>query len=168
MEDLPDLIKPTDKVAAVIVDIHVNMTFVELALAQQYLLQKDCQLIVGAFDGLIPISKNFSALGPTGFINILAETCNKEIRLFGKPGQLLGKYLLDNFQIDQPKRVLFVGDNLEMDIKFGLDLGFQTLFVLSGAHNKDEMLAKPYDNQPDYYADSMADFLQFFDDLKSK
>ncbi|XP_065364365.1 uncharacterized protein LOC135957525 [Calliphora vicina] len=166
LEDLPALIKPTDQVAAVIFDIHVNMTFIELALAQQYLMNKNCQLIVGAYDDSIPMSKNFSTLGPAGVINILAKTCHKEIQLFGKPGDLLGQYLLQHFQISQPKRVVFVGDNLDMDIKFGLKLGFQTLFVLSGAHSMEDMLGKPLESQPDYYADSMGDFLEFFNDLK--
>lgn len=166
LEDLPRLIKPNDKVAAIIFDIHINMTFVELALAQQYLMRKDCQFIVGAFDGSIPISKNFFTLGPASIIRTLSETCNKEIELFGKPGHILGQYLLQHFQITKPKRVLFVGDNLEMDVKFGLNLGFQTLFVLSGAHSIEDMLATPLESQPDYYADSMGDFLEFFNDLK--
>ncbi|KAM7347544.1 uncharacterized protein ACRADG_007114 [Cochliomyia hominivorax] len=166
LEDLPELIKPKDQVAAVIFDIHVNMTFTELALAQQYLMHKDCQLLVGAYDGSIPISKNFSALGPAGVIRILVETCHKEIHLFGKPGDFLGQYLLKHFEISQPKRVLFVGDNMDMDIKFGHKFGFQTLFVLSGAHSMEDMLANPLESQPDYYADSMGDFVEFFNDLK--
>lgn len=59
-----------------------------------------------------------------------------------------------------PKRALFIGDALVQDIQFGISCGFQTLFVLTGATTKEQMLTLPEELKPDFYADGMVDFLK--------
>jgi farnesyl diphosphate phosphatase len=55
---------------------------------------------------------------------------------------------------------------LDQDINFADKCGFQKLLVLSGVTSK-EILHDPKHTDnflPDYYANSLADFIQFFSD----
>lgn len=165
---MPDLLDSSDKAAAVVYDIDANLTFMQLCLAHQYLADKSypTQLIVGAADKTSILKKNIRFMTSTAFIPVLAEIANVKVQGFGKPSKSLGQYIMEHFHIMDPKRVLFMGDNLQMDIRFGLELGFQTMFVLSGAHTKKEMENTAVEHQPNYYADSLADFIEFFSDIQ--
>lgn len=164
--DLIPQVKPTDKVGGVIVDLNINLTFAEMARAQQYLQAKDCPLIVGASDFLMPVSKNFVTIGPGGFIEILRMASGKEPVILGKPGALLGEDLIELFGLKNKRhRALFIGDSVHSDIKFAKSCGFQALFVLSGACSMEDMLQLPEASKPDYIADGLADFNEFFETL---
>lgn len=56
-------IKPESPVGAVILDLNYNLTFGELAKAQQHLLEDSCDFLVGASDTFIPVGKDTNTIG---------------------------------------------------------------------------------------------------------
>lgn len=72
-------------------------------------------------------------LGPGSYLNLLEEITKRKATVLGKPGLQLGVFLKQKYAIQDPKKVLFIGDSLETDIKFAQDCNFQTLLVLTGA-----------------------------------
>lgn len=155
-------------VEAVLFDIHLDMSYVELAKAIRHLQQNpDCLLIVGGDDVIMPLAKDLKVAGFYDFLEHVKRYTNREAIYLGKPSPLLGDMLKAKYEIEKPERCIFVGDMLVQDIQFGKACGFQTLFVLSGSLTKDDMIAAPPEAQPDYYANSLADFIQLFQNLKS-
>lgn len=125
----------------------------------------DCDLIVGATDNMIPLVKDVLIPGPHAMITYMERYTGKKSIVLGKPGEQLGDHILELYNIKFPERNLFFGDNLSADIGFAKSLGFQTLFVLTGAHTFEDMMNAPDENKPNYYADSVADFVEFFASL---
>ncbi|XP_043659721.1 chronophin [Drosophila teissieri] len=150
-----------EPVRAVIIDVDFNLTSPKLLRAHLYLRHPDCLLIEGATDRLLPVAKGVNIIGPGAFASILVEASGKPAITLGKPGRELGELIVEQCKIDQPSRVLMIGDMLAQDVGFGRQCGFQTLLVLSGGCTKEQLLAET-DPQliPDYYADSVADVAQ--------
>lgn len=105
---------------------------------------------------------------PSGFgdfLDTLRRFTRREPTIVSKPALLLGEILKDVYKLTEPKRCLFVGDSLKNDVRFGRDCGFQTLLVLSGSTPIEEMRAASAEDQPHFYADGMADFIQLYDNI---
>lgn len=134
-----------------------------LLYAKQY---PDCDLIIGATDGDIPLTKDINLPGFKTLIEFMATYSGKKPIVLGKPGLGLQEYIIKEYNITNPSRYIFIGDNLSSDIEFGNALGFQTLFVLSGVHTYEDMMNAPDKSKPKYYANSIADFIEFFKDLE--
>uniref|UniRef100_A0A0A1WFS7 Pyridoxal phosphate phosphatase n=1 Tax=Zeugodacus cucurbitae TaxID=28588 RepID=A0A0A1WFS7_ZEUCU len=165
--DLANHIFSNEPVRAVILDVDFNMSSLNLIRAHLFLRHPDCILILGASDKLLPFAKGVDIIGPSSFAKIIAESSKKRLITLGKPGKDLAELLVKNFCIKDRKRVLMIGDMLEQDIGFGTQCGFQTLLMLSGGCNLEKMLAETNTvNIPDYYADSMGDFIELLKDLK--
>ncbi|XP_075156963.1 glycerol-3-phosphate phosphatase isoform X2 [Haematobia irritans] len=154
-------------VRAVIIDFDFNLTMTTMMKANFYLRHPECLLIGGASDYSLPLTKEISIMGPGGFLKCLEDTSRKELLLFGKPGKALSEVLKRHYQISEPKRALMIGDMLEQDIRFGKNCDFQTLLVLSGGLNLEEVHAQTDPNLiPNYYVQSMKDLVEFVDDIK--
>uniref|UniRef100_A0A182LYK2 4-nitrophenylphosphatase n=1 Tax=Anopheles culicifacies TaxID=139723 RepID=A0A182LYK2_9DIPT len=154
------------KVGAVVIDIDVNLSLQNLMKAKCY-LERDpnCVFIAGATDYIIPLDSSMDVIGPGYFIDILERTTGRKALILGKPGKALAQVVLKQFQITEPKRVLFVGDMMPQDMGFGTRCGFQKLLMLSGGTPKDALLAQDDPEQlPNYYADSFADFIQLYNE----
>lgn len=125
-------------------------------------LKKDpaCLLIAGAADFLSPIG-NIDIMGFGPFVNLLENTTKTKAKILGKPGQELIDYIKSKYSIENPRKVLFVGDSLSSDVKFGKMLGFQTLLIISEFSKISDMENCTEDEKPDYYTDSVADFKDF-------
>ncbi|XP_016992890.2 chronophin-like isoform X2 [Drosophila takahashii] len=154
------------EVRAVVIDVDFNLSYPKLARAHQYLRHPDCLLIGGATDILLPVAKDVNILGPGAFASMLADASGRPLEAItlGKPGRQLGDLLIGHLKIEQPSRVLMIGDMLAQDIGFGRQCGFQTLLVLSGGCTRAEFLGeKDPARLPDFYADSVADVAQLLD-----
>ncbi|EDV45991.1 pyridoxal phosphate phosphatase [Drosophila erecta] len=160
-ESLAKHIFGKEPVRAVIIDVDFNLTSPKLLRAHLYLRHPECLLIEGATDRLLPVAKGVNIIGPGAFASILVEASGKQAITLGKPGRELGDLIVGHLKIDQPGRVLMIGDMLAQDVSFGRQCGFQTLLVLSGGCTREQLLAET-DPQliPDYYADSVADVAQ--------
>ncbi|XP_073833196.1 uncharacterized protein [Musca autumnalis] len=152
------------KVDYVLADLNPSWGYIHLVKGLEYLKDSQCQLLLGAMDPVIPLAVEHNIPGYLDFYNFLTKHSNKQPIILGKPSLLLADIIKERFNITDPKRCLFVGDSLEMDINFGKSVGFQTLFVLSGANTKEDMLNAPECNTPDYYADSVGDFMDLLGD----
>lgn len=152
-----------------------NLSAAKLMKSHLYLCKdSDCLLLAGAADMLIPfgngniigkLKKMFFhiiyffiyLLGPGPFIKMLESSAQRKAKIFGKPGQELADLL--KMQTKQANRVLFIGDSMESDIKFGKSCGFQTMIVLSGGTKQEDLNNYAKCNEvADYVAYSMADF----------
>lgn len=109
-------------------------------------------------------------IGPGYFSEVLEKAVGRKALTFSKPGESLAKHILNRFQIADPSRYLFIGDKLTQDVAFGSQCGFQKLLVLTGGCTKEQLFSDhlPVEQVPDYYADSLADFIKFFDDIEFK
>lgn len=146
-------------------DIDLDLTFAQYCRGLLYAkMYPDCDLIVGATDSVIPLVKNVIIPGPQPMIEYMEKYTGKKAIVLGKPGSELADHILELYNVKSPDRNLFIGDNLTTDIGFSKTMGFQTLFVLSGAHTFEDMMNAPDENKPNYYADSIADFIEFFKD----
>lgn len=156
-----------EPVRAVVVDVDFNLSGAKMIRAHQYLKHPDCLLIGGATDYFLPVSKDIQILGPGPYIKVLAEASGKTPILMGKPGKELADMLIDRLNIQDKSRAIMIGDMLEQDIGFGKIAGLRTLLVLTGGCTKEQMLENTNpDYHPDYYADSMYDFVRFFESSK--
>uniref|UniRef100_A0A182NIK9 4-nitrophenylphosphatase n=1 Tax=Anopheles dirus TaxID=7168 RepID=A0A182NIK9_9DIPT len=154
------------KVGAVVVDIDVNLSLQSLMKAKCY-LERDpgCLFIAGATDYIIPLDSSMDVIGPGYFIDILERSTGRKPLILGKPGKALAQVVLEQFDVTDPKRVLFVGDMMPQDMGFGTRCGFQKLLMLSGGTPKEVLLAHDDPDQlPNYYADSFADFIELYND----
>ncbi|XP_005188744.2 uncharacterized protein LOC101887593 [Musca domestica] len=147
------------KVDYVLADVNTSWGYIHMVKAVEYLKDSNCQLLFGAMDQVIPLDASHSMPGYIDFYNFLLKYSNKQPIVLGKPSLLLADILKERFNITQANRCLFIGDSLKMDINFGKNVGFQTLFVLSGGNTKEDMLNAPECNTPDYYAESVRDFM---------
>ncbi|XP_017086098.1 pyridoxal phosphate phosphatase-like [Drosophila eugracilis] len=149
------------EVRAVIIDVDFNLSYTKLARAHQYLRNQECLLIGGASDIMLPVAKDLKIMGPGSFANLLMDASGKKVITLGKPGRQLGDLLVRHYKIDQPRRVLMIGDMLTQDISFGRQCGFQTLLVLSGGCKLEQLMAEKDPSRiPDFYVDSIADLAQ--------
>ncbi|EDW27815.1 GL19811 [Drosophila persimilis] len=154
-------------VGAVLFDIHLDMSYVELAKAIRHLQQnEDCQLIAGGSDVIMPLAENLNVAGFFDFLEHVKRYTQREATFLGKPSPILGEMFAEMFEITDPKRCIFIGDTLVQDVQFGKSCGYQSLLVLSGCLTKEDMFNAPVDAQPDYYADSLADFTQLLQNIQ--
>uniref|UniRef100_A0A182P801 4-nitrophenylphosphatase n=1 Tax=Anopheles epiroticus TaxID=199890 RepID=A0A182P801_9DIPT len=144
-------------VKAVIVDFDYNMNNIKLLRAQMY-LQEDALFIAGAMDKVLPVSPRKRFIGPGCYVEILQNAANRKPAVLGKPGLEMSEMLKKMYAIEDPRRVLFVGDQPEMDVKFGHVSSYQTLLVGTGGYKEENLakLAGKPDEIPDYYIESFA------------
>ncbi|XP_050075512.1 uncharacterized protein LOC126562947 [Anopheles maculipalpis] len=155
-------------VRAVVVDIDFNVNYPKLMRAEMYLKRsEDCLLIAGASDKTIHVRHGCDIIGPGWFVEMLEQAVGRRAILLGKPGYQLRAGVVQEYGLKQPSRTLLVGDMLEQDMAFGSLCGFQKLLVLSGGTTKEQMgRTNNTLQQPDYYADSVADLVQLFAENK--
>ncbi|XP_036224556.2 uncharacterized protein [Bactrocera oleae] len=160
---LERITKPEQKMGAVLFDINLELSYTQLVAATRYLADKDCQFIAGGLERMLPMTREIMVPGFGDFLDTLRRFTRREPTIVSKPALLLGEILKDVYKLTEPKRCLFVGDSLRNDVRFGRDCGFQTLLVLSGSTSIEEMRAASAEDQPHFYADGMADFIELYD-----
>ncbi|XP_046802398.1 4-nitrophenylphosphatase isoform X1 [Lucilia cuprina] len=161
LSDLYHAIYTQEEVNAVIIDVDFNLTAWKLMRAQVHLKNPQCLFIAGAADPQIPFGGN-ELIGPGAYIKIVEEANQCKAKIFGKPGVELGELLFKIFNIENPERVLMLGDSLKSDIQFGKMCGFQTLLVLTGGTKPDDLDSLlTEENKPDYIVEKLADLNDF-------
>ncbi|KAK5644066.1 hypothetical protein RI129_007911 [Pyrocoelia pectoralis] len=144
-------------VGAVICDFDMNINFVKLLKAVTYLRRPEVFFFTGPTDERVMV-RGTVVIGPGCFKNLLEQVSGRSSVSFAKPSKAIGDYLIKKFKIQDPSRSLYVGDSLDIDIKFGNDIGFQTLFVLTGVSKLEDIdAAKARNLVPKYFLNSLAD-----------
>ena len=82
----------------------------------------------------------------------------REPTLVGKPSPLMIDYMVDKYGISRD-RICMVGDRLDTDILFGQNNGLLSCLTLSGVTTQDKLLSKENEIKPDFYVDSIAQFM---------
>merc|ERR1712205_208838 len=82
----------------------------------------------------------------------------QEPTLVGKPSPLMIDYMEKKFGLDR-SRICMVGDRLDTDILFGNDNGLKSCLTLSGVTTEEKLLSPENKVIPDFYVDSIADYL---------
>ncbi|XP_069965996.1 uncharacterized protein [Bactrocera oleae] len=160
--NLEKITEPEQKMGAVLFDGNLEMNYVQVAMAVRYLADNDCDFLMGATEPVFQLREGLMFPGLNDFYYAIKRSTGREATIVGKPALLLGDILKDVYKLTDPKRCLFVGDSLSHDVRFGLNCGFQTLLVLSGSTPIDEMWQASAEDQPHFYADSMADFIELY------
>ncbi|HET7723183.1 MAG TPA: HAD-IIA family hydrolase [Propionibacteriaceae bacterium] len=98
------------------------------------------------------------AIGLGTMLDAMRETMpGKEPILAGKPLRPLLDETLRRLGATRP---IFVGDRLDTDIEGAHVVGIDSLFVLSGSHGPEDLLAAPPDQRPTYIAADISGLLQ--------
>lgn len=151
------------QIGAVCFDVDFNFNLGKFYIAE-YVLNKnpECLLLVGGTDPeYYFFDHSFAGWG--WWVSDLVKRCPQTTPVYlGKPGDALGRIVMERFAIKDKSRVLFVGDTLEQDIGFANKIGFQTLLVLSGVTTTKMLEDNDKEEQtPDYVAGSLYDFIKF-------
>ncbi|CAG9819787.1 unnamed protein product [Phaedon cochleariae] len=146
-----------ENIGAVVFDYDLNLTFVKLQKCLTYLKRKDCLFIVGGADKEGPIGKLGPLIGNQYFYQGLREISGREPIQFAKPSVHYNEFIVKKFNITDPKKVLFIGDMINEDMKFAAIGGYHKLLVLSGIATKEDVICwkHPEDYKPTYYVDSL-------------
>jgi 4-nitrophenyl phosphatase len=120
----------------VIVGLHRNLTYKDLAIAQKCILEGNAQFYATNTDPTLPASRGL--LPGAGVMVKAIETCTsrKPSKIFGKPSPLGINLILEETNIP-PKNAVIFGDRIETDILAGNRAGIKTIVVLTGVTTKD-------------------------------
>ncbi|XP_067830190.1 pyridoxal phosphate phosphatase isoform X2 [Heptranchias perlo] len=159
------------EVRAVLVGYDENFSFVRLAKACGYLKNPDCLFLATDPDPWHPLTGGTVVPG-TGSLTAAVEVAsNRKAEVIGKPSRFMFDCIACNSGGLDPARALMVGDRLETDILFGVNCGMQTVLTLTGVSSLREAQANMASDRPsqrkmvpNFYVDSVADFLPLLKD----
>ncbi|XP_058053645.1 uncharacterized protein LOC131205533 [Anopheles bellator] len=153
------IINDKQPVKAVIVDFDFNCNNIKLLRAQLYLQHDDdCWFIAGAMDKSLPVGSRTRLIGPGWYIETLQNQADRKPIVLSKPGRDMSRLMRQLYPVEDTRRVLFIGDQPELDIKYGSLSGFQTLLVGTGGVKQADLKNLQHDQDliPDYYIDEFA------------
>ncbi|XP_074036974.1 glycerol-3-phosphate phosphatase isoform X2 [Leptinotarsa decemlineata] len=144
-------------IGAVIFSLDLSMTFIKLQKVLTYLKRKDCLFITTASDKEVPIGPMGPIIGTRHFIEMVSDFSGREVTFIGKPSAYFAQFINKKFDIVDPKRALFIGDQIDPDMKFGFTGGYQKLLVLIGISKIEDIKnwKHPEEYKPEYYIDSL-------------
>ncbi|XP_058123562.1 uncharacterized protein LOC131294736 [Anopheles ziemanni] len=163
--EIGQVIADKQPVKAVIVDFDYNCNYIKLLRAQLYMQQGDCWFIAGAMDKVLPLGPKMRLLGPGYYVDILQDITDMKPIMLAKPGVAMSKVLKRMLPVEDPRRVLFIGDQPELDVKFGSISNYQTLLVGTGGVKEVDLKNYAGDMVPDYYIGAFADLAQIVRDV---
>jgi 4-nitrophenyl phosphatase len=137
----------------VVAGFNPNATYPQLA-AGALLIQKGADF-VGTNPDLTFPSEYGPLPGAGSFLAFLQAATGVEPVVIGKPGPLIFQMAMAKLG-GTPQNTAMVGDRLETDIAGGKAAGIQTILVLSGISQRDDV-AQANGLQPDYILDDITD-----------
>jgi phosphoglycolate/pyridoxal phosphate phosphatase family enzyme len=146
-------------VGAVIVGFDRNINYYKIQYAQLCISQNPgCQFIATNMDAVTHFTDAQKWAGNGSMVGAIKGCTGKEPTVVGKPSPLMIDYLCDKLNLER-SRICMVGDRLDTDVLFGTDNGLQSLLVLSGVTSKTKLLSPENNILPDFYADTINDFV---------
>ncbi|MBZ6528313.1 TIGR01457 family HAD-type hydrolase [Aerococcaceae bacterium DSM 111021] len=141
------------KVDVVVQGLKRDVTYDELTVAVQAILS-GAEYVVTNTDRLIPTETglNPSSGAITSFIQFATR---KKPIIIGKPNKPIMEGALAQLGISKDK-VLMIGDNYDTDIMAGMNMGMDTLLVLTGITIRDDLKVIP--EQPTYIVESLSEW----------
>jgi NagD protein len=142
-----------------------NPDYVVLGETDSYSYDKIIQAVQLIAAGVPFIATNPDASGPTdrGLVPacgavaaLLQKATNFSPYFIGKPNPLIMRLAL-RFLDEHSENAVMVGDNMETDIRVGLESGLETILVLSGVTRPEMITRFPY--RPNHVLDSVAEIV---------
>lgn len=150
-----------DSVGAVLAGLTLNLNYLKLSLALQYLLKdnKSIPFIATNIDSTFPL-KGKILIGAGSIIESVAYASGrKPDAVCGKPSQAMMETIKAKYEElgRAPHKGLMIGDRLNTDMKFGKEGGLDTLLVLTGIENEETVRSLKGKSAPTFYADRLGD-----------
>lgn len=135
---IPTLLKNDEpkNIGAVIVGLDDEFNVAKITRAINYLQNPNCLFVGTNIDVSYPLSPPYPIIPLDGaFIATIETATGRKATILGKPDKHYYELIASEQEII-PEKTLFIGDQLNTDIKFGNSSGFQTLLVETGTHNR--------------------------------
>nr|QYV43148.1 phosphoglycolate phosphatase 2 [Colaphellus bowringi] len=162
-------IQDDESIGAVIMGWDVNLTFIKLQKMLTFLRRKDCLFLVLAGDREAPIGPLGPLIANQHILQLVKDFTGREAVLVGKPSQYYVDFVNEKFGITDPKRAVFVGDQINQDMKLANIGGYQKLLVLTGIAGKEDInnWQYPEEYKPEYYVESLNVFNNILKSLEN-
>lgn len=146
-------------VGVVIVGYDHHINYYKIQYAQLCLnLNPGCVFLATNLDALAHATDAQEWAAGGAMVGAIKACTGREPILIGKPAPLLIDYILSKHNVARD-RVCMVGDRLDTDVLFGSRNGLRTVLTLSGVTTIDKLLSEANTIIPDYYMNSVKDFL---------
>ena len=122
-------------------------------------IKKGC-MFVAANLAKVKLTSDGFVVGPGFTVKGLEYATNRQAQLAGKPSHFMFKQAIAHLGLP-PDQVLTIGDKLEEDVFGGYAIGTSTCLVLSGATDKNEILSRSKDYQPDFILEDLSELLEY-------
>ncbi|PXF48454.1 Phosphoglycolate phosphatase 1B, chloroplastic [Gracilariopsis chorda] len=146
-------------VGAVIVGFDRYINYYKIQYAQLCINENPgCKFIATNLDAVTHLTDAQEWAGNGSMVGAIKGCTGKEPILVGKPSPLMIDYIVSKYGISRDE-ICMVGDRLDTDVLFGKDNGLSSVLTLSGVTTEEKLLSPENKIKPDYYVDSIADFL---------
>jgi len=151
---------PYDKdVGAVIVGFDREINYHKIQYAQLCINENEgCEFIATNLDAVTHLTDAQEWAGNGAMVGAIKGCTGREPTLVGKPSPLMIDYIVSKYGCER-ERICMVGDRLDTDILFGQNNGLLSCLTLSGVTTEPKLLSEENTIKPDYYVDSIADFM---------
>ncbi len=152
---------PKEKIDAVIAGFFTELVYEDLKNACLYLETSDVEFIATNGDYRCPIEDGLYIPDCGGMIEWMRLCTGKTARVLGKPDPQCVEDLREKYHV-RKEETLLVGDRLYTDILCGVNDNVDTLAVLTGETNMDEINASSY--KPTYIRSSIKDLIDLLNE----
>ncbi|KAK9451713.1 HAD-like domain-containing protein [Limtongia smithiae] len=137
-------------------DLHIN--YLKLSMALVNIQVPETLFLATNIDSTYPThGKLFPGAGTISAPLILAS--KRTPVALGKPSQAMMDCIKAKFEF-APERACMVGDRIDTDMRFGIEGGLGTLFVLTGVNKENEILAEDQTIVPTNYMSKLGDIYE--------
>lgn len=146
-------------VGAVVVGFDRYVNYYKIQSAQLCINENPgCKFIATNLDAVTHLTDAQEWAGNGSMVGAIKGCTGQEPILVGKPSPLMIDYITSKYGIER-NEICMVGDRLDTDILFGKDNGLSSVLTLTGVTTESKMRNPSNTIHPDYYVDSIADFL---------
>ena len=147
---------PEIKIDAVVAGFYTELIYQRLQDACLYLENQNPMFVATNGDYRCPIENKNYIPDCGGMIEWMKMTTGKEATVMGKPNPEVINYFLDKYDLKK-EDLLVVGDRLYTDILVGVNAEVDTLCVLSGECNMEDI--NNYPHKPTYIKESVTSLI---------
>lgn len=146
-------------VGAVVVGFDRYVNYYKIQYAQLCINENPgCKFIATNLDAVTHLTDAQEWAGNGSMVGAIKGCTGQEPILVGKPSPLMIDYIVSKYSISR-NEICMVGDRLDTDVLFGKDNGLSSVLTLTGVTTESKLFDPSNNIQPDYYVDSIADFL---------
>lgn len=126
-----------DQIAAIALGYKSNLSYYETAVVLSIATINKCKIYLTNQDVFYPAGNEIMP-GTGSYLSCITmphEILNDKIVVCGKPNVLISEHLKKMFALEKTE-VVMVGDNLETDVKLGINCGYRSVLVETGVHSR--------------------------------